>query len=59
MCLQSQLLNFALQGYNLFLNCANEKCQILINSTFCVWEFFGSSLVRLWFFLGLLYVGEI
>ena len=27
---------------------------ILIKVLFCVWEFLGRSLVRLWFFLGLL-----
>ena len=31
---------------------------ILIKRTFSIWEFFGSSLVRLWFLLGLIYVRD-
>ena len=31
-----------------------KETAILIKSTFCVWEFFGRSLVRPWFIVGLL-----
>ena len=57
-CLQSQLLDFALQRYKLFFIYANEKWLILTNSTFCVLGFFGRSLVLPWFFLGLLFDGD-
>ena len=57
-CLQSQLLDFALQRYELFFIYAKEKWLILIKSTFCIWEFFRCSLVLLWFFLGLLSDGD-
>ena len=32
-----------------------KRRAILIKSTFSVWEFFGRSLVRPWFFVGLLH----
>ena len=32
-----------------------KEVEILTNSTFSIWEFLGSSLVRLWFFVGLLH----
>ena len=35
-----------------------KETAILINSTFCIWEFFGRSLVLLWFLLGLLHEGN-
>ena len=38
-CLQSQLLDFALQRYKLFFIYAKEKWLILTNSTFCVLGF--------------------
>ena len=57
-CLQSQLLDFALQRYKLFFIYAKEKWLILTNSTFCVLGFFGRSLVLPWFFLGLLFDGD-
>ena len=31
---------------------------ILTKRTFCIWEFFGSSQVLLWFIVGLLYEGD-